>query len=91
MGSPAVFQDDLKLLQRDFMPLDVTTGFCSELICFVTLAQKKLKVLASKAALVCTCSLKFASFLSCRHCCATKNYFLLPRKTSFGTGTTSIG
>lgn len=45
MGNSACFQDDLKLLPRDFMPLNVTAGFGSELICHVTLAQKKLVVL----------------------------------------------
>lgn len=55
------FQDDLKLIQRDFMPSNVTATFSSEFICHVTLAQKER--LASKAAFIC----KFASFLSC-HC-----------------------
>lgn len=54
------------------MPLNVTAGFCSELICHVTLAQKRLVVLASKAAFVCACTLKFMSFLSCQAYCATK-------------------
>lgn len=61
MGDLSSFQGDLKPLQRDFMPSNVTATFSSEFICHVTLAQKKR--LASKAAFVC----KFASFLSC-HC-----------------------
>ena len=36
----------------------------------------RLKVLASKAAFVCTCSLKFTSFLSCHRYCATKEQSL---------------